>query len=107
MNSVRILRKLWLNSLHDSPYFLKTILFDVKRSKGMITQRIGKITLDIEQGIDTAKSEKNEETKVEDRCYNENGKVKKLEMEAVSAISVVKKEYETESGEKHHFHRGR
>lgn len=49
--------KSWLNSLHESPDFLKTTLFDVKRSTGMITQRIDKIALDIEQGIDTARSE--------------------------------------------------
>lgn len=43
--------KSWLNSLHESPDFLKTILLDVKRASSMITQRIDGINERIEKGL--------------------------------------------------------
>jgi len=96
--------KSWLNSLHESPEFLKTTLFDVKRSTGMITQRIDKIALDIEQGIDTAKSESREEENQNLNSDLTNTKENKPEQEAVAA-----KEIPTEENieEEYHFHRGR
>ena len=43
--------KSWLDSMHESPDFLKTILLDVKRASSMLTQRIDGINLRIEQGL--------------------------------------------------------
>lgn len=43
--------KSWLNSLHESPDFLKTILLDVKKASSMLTQRIDGINQRIEQGL--------------------------------------------------------
>ena len=94
--------KSWLNSLHESPDFLKTTLFDVKRSTGMITQRIDKIALDIEQGIDTTQSE------VEAKSNKvESTKEKKPELEAIAAKSIAKDVPEPDVEEEHHYHRGR
>ena len=94
--------KSWLNSLHESPDFLKTTLFDVKRSTGMITQRIDKIALDIEQGIDTTQSE------VEAKSNGvESTKEEKPELEAIAAKSIAKDVPEPDVEEEHHYHRGR
>lgn len=94
--------KSWLNSLHESPDFLKTTLFDVKRSTGMITQRIDKIALDIEQGVDTTQSE------VEAKSNKvESTKEKKPELEAIAAKSIAKDVPEPDVEEEHHYHRGR
>lgn len=43
--------KSWLNSLNESPDFLKTILLDVKRASSMITQRIDGINERIDKGL--------------------------------------------------------
>lgn len=43
--------KSWLNSLHESPDFLKTILLDVKRASSMITQRIDGINERLDKGL--------------------------------------------------------
>lgn len=43
--------KNWLDSLHESPDFLKTILLDVKKASSMLTQRIDGINQRIEQGL--------------------------------------------------------
>ena len=53
--------KSWLDSLHESPDFLKTILLDVKRASSMLTQRIDGINQRIEQGLSPVADEwKNE-----------------------------------------------
>ena len=41
--------KSWLDHLKESPQFLKTTLFDVKKATSMITQKIDKIALDLQQ----------------------------------------------------------
>ena len=43
--------KSWLDSLHQSPDFLKTILMDVKRASGMLIQRIDGIQQRIDLGL--------------------------------------------------------
>ena len=43
--------KSWLDSLHQSPDFLKTILMDVKRASGMLIQRIDGIQQRIDMGL--------------------------------------------------------
>ena len=95
--------KSWLNSLHESPDFLKTTLFDVKRSTGMITQRIDKISLDIEQGIDTVRSEAKEETKPDSETVEQDKPV----LDAIAAKAMPKEEPEPTIEEEHHYHRGR
>ena len=95
--------KSWLNSLHESPDFLKTTLFDVKRSTGMITQRIDKIALDIEQGIDTAKNEAKEETKPASETVEQDKPV----LETIAAKAMPKEDPEPTIEEEHHYHRGR
>lgn len=99
--------KSWLNSLHESPDFLKTTLFDVKRSTGMITQRIDKIALDIEQGIDTAKNEARIDAKNEEKSSEIESKEEKPQTEAIAAKSVTPKEPEPVIEEEQHYHRGR
>ena len=95
--------KSWLNSLHESPDFLKTTLFDVKRSTGMITQRIDKIALDIEQGIDTAKNEAKEETKPASETVEQDKPV----LETIAAKAMPKEDPDPTIEEEHHYHRGR
>jgi hypothetical protein len=95
--------KSWLNSLHESPDFLKTTLFDVKRSTGMITQRIDKIALDIEQGIDTTRSEAKEEAKSDSETVGQDKPV----LEAIAAKAMPKEELEPTTEEEHYYHRGR
>ncbi len=97
--------KSWLNSLHESPDFLKTTLFDVKRSTGMITQRIDKIALDIEQGIDTAQSETKGKTQEDSKSDKVEAKEENPELEAIAAKGVSVQE--PEIGEEYHYHRGR
>ena len=44
--------KSWLGSLKEGPEFLKTVLGDVKRSTGMISQRLEAIQLEMDKGED-------------------------------------------------------
>lgn len=44
--------KSWLDSLHEDPSFLKSVLFDVKRASSMLVQRVDKILLDLDKGIE-------------------------------------------------------
>lgn len=41
--------KSWLDSLKESPQFIKTTLFDVKKATSMLTQHIDKIAMEIDQ----------------------------------------------------------
>lgn len=41
--------KSWLNSLKESPQFIKTTLLDVKKATSMLTQHIDKIAMEIDQ----------------------------------------------------------
>lgn len=49
--------KSWLDSIHQSPDFLKTILMDVKHASSMITQRVDRIQLALSEGREINKSE--------------------------------------------------
>lgn len=42
--------KSWLDSLKESPQFIKTTLVDVKKATSLITQRIDKVALDLKEG---------------------------------------------------------
>ena len=92
--------KSWLGSLKESPDFLKSTLLDVKRASSFIGQRIDKIALDIEQGIDTAQAEGRTETP--------NEKVEeKPEAETIAAKGVPASAPELGQEEERHYHRGR
>lgn len=41
--------KAWLDSLKESPQFIKTVLLDVKKASSMLTQRIDPIAMEIEE----------------------------------------------------------
>ena len=41
--------KAWLDSLKESPQFIKTVLLDVKKASSMLTQRIDQIAMEIEE----------------------------------------------------------
>ncbi len=40
--------KSWLNSLHESPQFLKTVMLDVKKASSQVIQHFDKVALEIE-----------------------------------------------------------
>src|SRR5574344_216429 len=62
--------KSWLDSLHESPEFLKTILLDVKRAASMLTQRIDGINSRIEQGLSPVADEWNVEHELTNPATN-------------------------------------
>lgn len=53
--------KSWLNSLKESPEFLRTTLVDVKKASGMITRCIDDIQLKIDNGEDLSNKATNKE----------------------------------------------
>lgn len=54
--------KSWLDSLKESPDFIKSTLTDVKKASGMITQRIDAVQLKIDQGEEiNQQQDKNEQ----------------------------------------------
>lgn len=50
--------KSWLNSLNESPQFIKTVMLDVKKASGMLIQELDKVALEIknEKVQDNSKS---------------------------------------------------
>ena len=56
--------KSWLNSLKESPDFIKTTLFDVKRASGMIIEQVDKIVqrIDNEHSVQQNVTERNKES---------------------------------------------
>lgn len=56
--------KSWLNSLKESPDFIKTTLLDVKRASGMIMEQVDKIAqrIDNEHSVQQNVTERNEES---------------------------------------------
>jgi hypothetical protein len=71
----------------------------------MITQRIDKIALDIEQGINTTQSETKGKTQDDAKSDKIEAKEGKTELEAIAAKGVSVPEPEIE--EEHFYHRGR
>ena len=43
--------KSWLDSLKESPQFIKTTLLDVKRASSLVTQKVDKIAQELEQNV--------------------------------------------------------
>ena len=61
--------KAWLDSLKESPQFIKTVLLDVKKASSMLTQRIDQIALEIEEEKKAEQTENigNEEKETENK----------------------------------------
>lgn len=61
----------WLNSLKESPQFIKTTLMDVKKTSSMLTQHIDKMALEIEktQSAKEENTERNNLLNIEDGDY--------------------------------------
>lgn len=79
--------KSWLDNIHEKPEFLKSILSDVKRSASIIGQRIDRIQLDIEKGIESDKAVYDAENRSLEGAIARRGKdsVKPSEKEGQSA----------------------
>ena len=63
--------KSWLDSLKESPQFIKTTLMDVKKASSMLTQHIDKMALEIEktQSAKEENTERNNILNIEDGDY--------------------------------------
>lgn len=63
--------KSWLDSLKESPQFIKTTLIDVKKASSMLTQHIDKMALEIEktQSAKEENAERNNLLNIEDGDY--------------------------------------
>ena len=63
--------KSWLDSLKESPQFIKTTLMDVKKASSMLTQHIDKMALEIEktQSAKEENTERNNLLNIEDGDY--------------------------------------
>lgn len=63
--------KSWLNSLKESPDFIKTTLFDVKRASGMIVEQLDKIIqqIDKENSVQQNVTEKSSESRDNHNFY--------------------------------------
>ena len=61
--------KSWLDSLRESPQFIKTTLLDVKKAASMLTQHIDRMAVEIEQEKKAGQTENvgNEEKKTENK----------------------------------------
>ena len=61
--------KAWLDSLKESPQYIKTVLLDVKKASSMLTQRIDQIALEIEEEKKSEQTENigNEEKETENK----------------------------------------
>ena len=75
----------------------------IQKTFRWVTQRIDKIALDIEQGIDTARSEAKEEAKPDSETVEQGKPV----LEAIAAKAMPKEEPEESIEEERHYHRGR
>ena len=49
--------KSWLNSLHESPQFLKTVMLDVKKASSLVIQHFDKVAIEIENEKTQGKSQ--------------------------------------------------
>ena len=61
--------KHWLDKLKESPQFIKTTLLDVKRAASLITQKVDKIALDLEQDVSEQEQQENKVTSPEKIFY--------------------------------------
>ena len=61
--------KHWLDKLKESPQFIKTTLLDVKRATSLITQKVDKVALDLEQDISEQEQQENKVSSSEKIFY--------------------------------------
>ena len=99
--------KSWLDSLKESPDFLKTILVDVKRASSMLTQRIDGINERIEKGLSPVADEwKQEHEKTRDvPAESEQIAAKSAKTQVKEETEEVKKEQEEETVSRPRFRR--
>ena len=106
--------KSWLNSLNESPEFIRTVLMDVKRSASMMTQRINRI----QQAIDDRVVLTKEDFAAEQRdtiLFSPNNSEHKTAKSVLQGVNDVKQQnlngLPTQDVQKQeeqiHFHRGR
>lgn len=82
--------KSWLNSLKESPEFLKTTLVDVKKASGMITRCIDDIQLKLDNGEDLSNQVDNKVNS------NESEDVENVKELGLASKDIPKPEEETE-----------
>lgn len=99
--------KSWLDSLKESPDFLKTILVDVKRASSMLTQRIDGINERIEKGLSPVADEwKQEHEKTRDvPTESEQIAAKSAKAQVKEETDEVKNEQEEETVSRPRFRR--
>ena len=99
--------KSWLDSLKESPDFLKTILVDVKRASSMLTQRIDGINERIEKGLSPVADEwKQEHEKTRDvPAESEQIAAKSAKAQVKEETEEVKNEQEEETVSRPRFRR--
>ena len=99
--------KSWLNSLNESPDFLKTILLDVKRASSMITQRIDGINERIEKGLSPVADEWKQEHEKTRNVPTESEQIaaKSAKAQVKEEIEEVKNEQEEETVSRPRFRR--
>lgn len=99
--------KSWLDSLKESPDFLKTILVDVKRASSMLTQRIDGINERIEKGLSPVADEwKQEHEKTRDvPAESEQIAAKSAKAQVKEDTEEVKNEQEEETVNRPRFRR--
>lgn len=78
--------KSWLDSLKESPSFIKTTLMDVKRATSVITQRIDEVALELETKQSKA-NDKSVSMDAEAKIEKPQQEVHEPEREAVVARS--------------------
>lgn len=61
--------KNWLDTLKESPQFIKTTLLDVKRATSLITQKVDKIALDLKQDVSGQEQQENKVSSPEKIFY--------------------------------------
>lgn len=89
--------KSWLDSLRESPQFIKTTLVDVKKATSMICQNIDRISLELEQKADKTQMVEEE---------RDNDKALGIEVQVKTAKPKEQEQPEAVVAEEQHVHRG-
>lgn len=99
--------KSWLDSLKESPDFLKTILVDVKRASSMLTQRIDGINERIDKGLSPVADEWKQEHEKTRNVPSESEQIaaKSAKAQVKEETDEVKNEQEEETVSRPRFRR--
>lgn len=94
--------KSWLDSLHESPSYIKTVMQDVKKTSSMLIGRFEEVRLELEQ----EKAEKQEQTEEHsaDKTKAEKQNMEAMEQQEIAAKAVPSQKHEVQ--EEEHVHRG-